>query len=488
MNPRSQHIKLRVYRNLTWSRFSPVSLLRRSKARLRRSISFRSILIHLVIIFPLFGAFYPLESYLNAGINPDAVTLSYPVTTIFLTFSLLILFYEGSRKSVQRIYFRPETLLLIFYSLLALATFIWSSDAKYTLFRAARLVPPIGFGLILAINYDLKKICSILTTAFFITAAASVAICLFWPSVGLSHLDNGYEDAWRGILVHKNFAGFLFSIGVLIVGYAYKTKATPRPYAAITWLLCALMLVKSNSATSMVATAAALAVAGALVLARRTDSTMRFILICLFIILCLPIAYLITNPEIVSELTGRDMTFTGRKAIWQGVMKLISLRPIGGYGYGFWGLDTPARDYVWRWIGDRAAHSHNSWLDIWLQCGISGLLALTVIVLGALYRGITLFVMTRRPGVILFLAVLVSLLVRSFTEVEFTDPGISGVFWLALASGYFGKLMQARKEISAAKAGESTQDAPRNRQAHVAVLRIEQATDLTAALSRSAMR
>lgn len=405
-----------------------------------------------VVLVPIYGFYYPLESYVNAGDQAGSVTtLPLPVTTIVLSISLLLLFVVASDKRARSIYSRAETLLLLGYVSLTLASILWAPDAKYTLFRAARLLPPIGFALVFAETYSIDRLLGLLTRTFLVTAAASTVVALVWPEIGLSHLDNGYEGAWRGVLVHKNFAGFLFSIGVLVTAYAVKKRTVSLLVSIPALLLCILDLVKSESATAMVATVVALAAAGFLSVARRTDVVTRALILGGLVLLLIPLAYVVTNPEVIASLTGRDMTFTGRTPIWQAVGKLISNKPVQGYGYGFWGLQTPERDFVWAFVGDKAAHSHNSWLDIWLQCGVFGLCLLVAIILSTVWRLAVTFVTTNKAGVILFIAILVSLLVRSATEVEFTDPGISGVFWLALAAGYAGRFRTETKRVAPKK-------------------------------------
>jgi O-antigen ligase len=73
-------------------------------------------------------------------------------------------------------------------------------------------------------------------------------------------------------------------------------------------------------------------------------------------------------------LSGKDLTFSNRTVIWDGVSAAISQRFWLGYGYGVWGnlWVEPIRGINMR-NGFLVAHAHNAALDLMLRLGAVGL-------------------------------------------------------------------------------------------------------------------
>jgi O-antigen ligase len=153
-----------------------------------------------------------------------------------------------------------------------------------------------------------------------------------------------------------------------------------------------------------------------------------------------------TEPDLISSFASRDATLTGRTYVWAAVGAAIDRSPFWGEYYGFWGIDSTTREVIWQQVNYPVPHSHDSWLDIWLQLGLPGLIDLILICLIIVLTGAGLYFRSSEPLVVFSLALFVSLLVRSGPEVEFTDPFPSGLFWLALA---FGCLARAKAAIEA---------------------------------------
>jgi O-antigen ligase len=96
-------------------------------------------------------------------------------------------------------------------------------------------------------------------------------------------------------------------------------------------------------------------------------------------------------------LLGKDATLTGRTRIWAGALRQIALRPALGFGYAaVW--DDPSRWGPIHWIMKdakyRPPHAHNSWIEIRLALGWTGLIPFLAVVgqawaqaLAAIYRG-----------------------------------------------------------------------------------------------------
>lgn len=88
------------------------------------------------------------------------------------------------------------------------------------------------------------------------------------------------------------------------------------------------------------------------------------------------------------RLSGKDLTFSSRTVIWEGVSTAISARPWTGYGYGVW-------QHIWlnpiRAInlhnGFLVAEAHNAALDLMLRLGIVGLVLYLLQLIGTVRIG-----------------------------------------------------------------------------------------------------
>jgi O-antigen ligase len=81
----------------------------------------------------------------------------------------------------------------------------------------------------------------------------------------------------------------------------------------------------------------------------------------------------------VGELLGRDESLTGRIPLWSLVWDDIVQRPVLGYGYGaYWLGKAGLSPLYWATLGwrDSPNQAHNGLLDIWLECGLAGIVAL----------------------------------------------------------------------------------------------------------------
>lgn len=386
-----------------------------------------------MIVSPVHGMFYPLESYLAAGSRGEEAPLSVPVNPISL---ILISLYVGvlaipllRQKKWINVY-----AMYIFIGAAALTCF-WSSDPGTTAIRVARLCLLVGLSVAITQYYSFRKLLVLMSVGFLLSGSISIVVSIVFPDLGLSRLGGGYEDSWRGAAIHKNSGGLSFSIGIIIAYYAYRLRCIPFWLFAASAGSCGVMLVMGNSATSIIALAVVVAVDIVIGVLRRFAPRVRtpIALMSGFVALLLG-GCLWWNAEAILQLSGRDMTFTGRSDIWAAVWMAISEHPFRGYGYAFWGIDSPERQLIWAYVGDMAAHSHSAWLDAWLQTGIFGLLAVIFITTSTFVKALGFCFRCNDESGKILISIITFLLVRSFFEVEFTDPAPTGLFWLIWVS------------------------------------------------------
>jgi O-antigen ligase len=114
---------------------------------------------------------------------------------------------------------------------------------------------------------------------------------------------------------------------------------------------------------------------------------MRYLVAGLMVVLvvyALAILRLIPGLELlfapITQLTGLDLTFTGRSEIWAIIVERIHQNPLLGVGYGaYWTgpvPTSPSYEFIWRMGSFYPGSAHNGYLDVANDLGGSGLVVL----------------------------------------------------------------------------------------------------------------
>ena len=97
------------------------------------------------------------------------------------------------------------------------------------------------------------------------------------------------------------------------------------------------------------------------------------------VVIALALLFLVLGTLLVptmASLLGRNETLTGRDEIGRSVLDVASRNPLLGVGYGgYWGLQTEITSQ------HHVHQSHNGYLDVYLQVGIVGIVALFAFVM-----------------------------------------------------------------------------------------------------------
>jgi O-antigen ligase len=134
--------------------------------------------------------------------------------------------------------------------------------------------------------------------------------------------------------------------------------------------------------------------------------------------------------ETVLASRGKDLTFSSRTAIWEGVWAAIERRPLTGYGPGLWvDLRADPAATILGSLGFSGFHAHNGYLEVALQFGLVGLML--VLVLMALVFVAGLRELARDVDLGTFYMLFVILIATSSIS-EVTMLGI----WLALLCAF----------------------------------------------------
>ncbi len=192
-----------------------------------------------------------------------------------------------------------------------------------------------------------------------------------------------------------------------------------RRGVALAWLaVVVLALVWSSSRSSLLAFAAAGAVAAVLAAARRPGA--RSVLaglggaLALAVLAALPLATVAAATSGAARATAADVAFTNRGYVWRLSLQTFAEHPLVGMGTDWYGRVAGYANP----LGGFAYHGHNGLVQSLVTTGLLGTAALTVLVLVALVRA-SGWAASPGAGSLFPVAHLVALAVSSTFEVSF---------------------------------------------------------------------
>jgi exopolysaccharide production protein ExoQ len=287
------------------------------------------------------------------------------IQVIFSTMYLYFSFKLIGRYKEALVLIKQEKWIAAFW-LWALASSAWSVASSFTVVHWIALLGTGIVGLYIALRFEPGEQLNLVAGCLAAVAIASVLVALFLPGIGLAP-----GGAWQGVFFPKNSLGRMMALGTFIFVLLVIERRRKRWLCISMAVLCAFLLLLSQSATAIVVCVLMLAL-----LPFRKLLTMgnRLLipLLAFFSMLVMPfIAWLAGNSNAILRVLGRDNSFTGRIPLWNVVLQEIGSRPLFGFGYGaFW--TTGEADRVRATIGWNAPHAHNGFLEMLLGVGLIG--------------------------------------------------------------------------------------------------------------------
>lgn len=335
---------------------------------------------------------------------------------------------------------------------------LWAPEFSASFNTTGRVFVIVLGAIYLHARMTTSEIITILTRSFAISITISLICVIFVPKMGYNIELMGYESAWRGAMAQKNFLGGLMLYGVFIGYYSVLFKSSLKITRFYVIFGSLLMVTMSQSATATISVATTTLFL--CLLAMINNAKNRFEkLIGLWIFLT-AMALVVTTTifsEDLFQLIGRSGNLTGRSQIWPLVWELVELRPLIGYGHGFWSAETATKAGIWARGGWVIAHAHNSYLDIWFQTGFVGLVIALTFIMKGVYRPILLAMQNVRPAGFFWGTMFFATVAKSFTETQWVDPNSTTMFWTTLSYIGLAQLVAvARRERHADAAHQHT--------------------------------
>ena len=347
------------------------------------------------------------------------------------------------------IHWRSIPFWLAFFALFAVASVTWAYSPANT---ALTLWPFIevtigGVGIALTLPWN-DFIRALGTTLRWILAAS--LLFELWVSVFVGHaiypvfIDTSGEKVpavyqWsrnllleggpiQGVVGNRNQLGFIAVIALIVFSIQLAQKTVWRNWGTV-WILIALLTIGlTRSATDIIALAAVVAVAALVLWMRSVAATKRrpVYLTAFTVIIALTVLVNVASSAILAVF-GKGSDLTGRTDIWAAVTAMAEQRPVFGWGWLSPWVPwlEPFNNLAVR-SGVHYLQAHNVWLDVWMQLGYVGVIALAIAMFALLSR--SWFIAIDRPqwdlvetrpysaSSLLPLLVTVALLAQSFAE------------------------------------------------------------------------
>lgn len=267
----------------------------------------------------------------------------------------------------------PRVALLGVVTAFCWLSFQWSVTPSDTLRRAFGLTMATAFALYLAARYDWRQLLKLLTAAWIIMVVGCFVFAVFFAPWHV--MRDEHPGAWSGLWTHKNTLAAIMSFGCGLMLSAAVLDPRLRPWALAGFVGALILIVFSTGRTALLALAAGIATLSLFWVMRRGPVAMVVLGAGAVSAAVIMAGLVILAPQVLVEVLGRDLTFTGRTDIWESLDRAIALRPWLGYGFGaFWVEEQGPRFWVQRDVAWNVIGAHNGWLEIMLAVGRIGLI------------------------------------------------------------------------------------------------------------------
>lgn len=289
----------------------------------------------------------------------------------------------------------PAVLAMVAVVGLAFASKYWSIDYEVTSRRVIALAISCVFALYLGAVFRGPHLPRLLMYAALLMAIGSLVMVFAFPTIGVHQYDNA--GLWRGLWYEKNQMGAVMVVGATAAAACLASPDPRRLLPAVTLGLASLLVLATQSKTSLLCLIVGLGLVGGFWSLKRGGAAFSVVAIWIAVVVAgIGLWTWETHSVAVLEALGKDPSLTGRTEIWDSLMRKVADRPWTGYGYGaFWGRvgDSVPADWVRKETGWTVPSAHNGWIDLLVQLGWPG-----AVLVGLLMATTTLVTVLRSMG------------------------------------------------------------------------------------------
>lgn len=277
--------------------------------------------------------------------------------------------------------------LIVLLTLWCVLSFGWSDYPALSLRHGIQLLLTVMIGVVIGYRVAPMTFLKVVFLTSSLTALASLL-------VRRARADG---EGYLGIYSSKNALADASSVLILAAMAVLLDRRLSwrwRLPALVSLALGALLLVMGQSSGALVSTLAVILVFGSIVLLQRLTPMMRLVAVALVLVLSAAIAVALSSfadelARIFLDLTGKDITLTGRTALWAVALREIAERPLLGTGFqAFWVHGQPLAEQLWAefYIESRQGfHFHNTLISNAVEIGIVATALQMFVFIGALW-------------------------------------------------------------------------------------------------------
>lgn len=357
------------------------------------------------------------------------------VSLVILLTGIVIAAQE--RAALRRLLLSPRAVPVLSFTALCLLSVAWSNYPIWTVVGWGIQIGTSTIAVALVLSGPARRVVGlfalmlqvhlVLALLFEVAVALSPAgrILPLWTNYG-SNVPGAYYWSQgllfqggriQGIVANANLTCFIALLAVITAVAVWQAGVIRGRLLVGALVLDVGMIALTRSATVVIA-AGMVVVAAAVVLGfRRFGRRGRIALAAGGLLAVVAVALgssRLSAPFL--RVLGKGDDLTGRFEIWRLVGGLVGDRPVLGWGWiGYWApwLD-PFRQLVIR-DGVQYLQAHNAFLDVQMQLGIPGLIALVAVVGSVVYRTLRL-ALVPAPYNLLPLLLVVALLTQGLAE------------------------------------------------------------------------
>lgn len=345
--------------------------------------------------------------------------------------------------------------LLWLVPVFALASVLWSQAPGPTLRASMELVLTVGVAILTAGFLRPREFVSAMSVSLLFGALMS----LTFGRYGVDGMTG--QTVFLGIFASKNTMALFMSFLAIFSTAVFADRGQPmvlRLLAVFSFLLSIPLLLRAHSVGALLTTSVSFMVLVVIAVFARARPRERLLLLIGMLALALPVVVVVTVIALEGTLgedisrfiigvLGKDSTMTGRTVLWQIALAEIHKRPLFGIGYaGFWLHGNLLAESIWRYfsINSRMGfHFHDTFLEVAVETGWTGVAALTLTLVLAVERVVRLALADRTLATASLVAALFCLVTRTFDEVDAPYPFAVGTFFLFVIAAYGADFAQA---------------------------------------------
>lgn len=242
--------------------------------------------------------------------------------------------------------------------------------------------------------------------------------------------------SWRGIVSHKNPAGAITALTMLL--FLFDNRQFSRLVTIAVVAAAAVFLWFTHSKTSQGVVVLSILAGWAI---RHHDADRRVVLAgMLMVVATLALLLVSANVAFIDDVVNDPNALTGRAQIWPPLIEYVGQHPWTGAGFqSFWAIGdaSPIFSLTSSWVSTNIQHGHNGYLDLLVTIGVPGtLLAVATLIVWPLLR--LLFSLSiAKPRRSLLLAIILFCAGQNMAETTILAASYGHVFlMIALAIVY----------------------------------------------------